>query len=156
VARGIAYIVYVLPVVVSFIIAGFVLNQILQEPDRELNMWPFEIENLTTQNEAIKILNIEKEYSTSTPVNVQVLVSNQSFDCGDLYITIFQLESASKTAVTQGGFFEQCFVDNNPILPIKDEFSETIKISGKYEIVAEMIDKNQKHTISSHVQFDVK
>jgi len=156
VARGIAYIVYILPVVVSFIIAGFVLNQILQEPDRELNMWPFEIENFTPQDESIKILNIEKEYSTSTPINVQVLVSNQSFDCGDLYITIFQLESTSKKAVTQEGFFEQCFVDNNPILPIKDEFTETIKISGKYEIVAEMIDKNQKHTISSHVQFYVE
>ena len=54
-------------------------------------------------------------------------------------ITIFDLNSSPKQSLTQSGFFEQCFGKNNLLLPINDEFSETIDIPGQYEIQIELI-----------------
>jgi hypothetical protein len=40
-ARKIAYVVFVLPVVISVILGGFVLSNVLAQPDRQLDMWQF-------------------------------------------------------------------------------------------------------------------
>lgn len=40
-ARGIVYVVFLLPVVVSVIFGFVVMVQILEDPGRELNMLPF-------------------------------------------------------------------------------------------------------------------
>ena len=133
-------VVFVLPVIFSIIFGSAVMADILQKPDRELHMIP----NLSSggshgsSHDPIKILGLESQYSTSQPVEIQVKISDSSFDCGDLYVTIF---SSTDDVVTQGGFFKQCFDGKSGILPIDDEFSKTIENPGSYKIVAEMVSK---------------
>lgn len=154
-ARGTVYVVFLLPIAFSIIFGAFVLNGILiEEPDRELNMWRFDSTFVSTKD--VEILGLEKQYSVSEPVKVQVSIENSSFDCGDLYITIYDVSSFSKEVVTQSGFFDQCFAKNNSVLPIGDEFSEKIDKSGNYEITAQMVDENGKNSVSGSAKFTVK
>ncbi len=39
-ARKTAYLVFLLPVIISVPVAAYVLMDILEQPDRELDMWP--------------------------------------------------------------------------------------------------------------------
>lgn len=41
-ARGTAYLVFLIPIIVSVPLAAYVLSDILSQPGRELDMWPFE------------------------------------------------------------------------------------------------------------------
>ena len=148
-ARGVLYVVFFLPVIFSIVFGSAVMADILQEPNRELNMWPSGSSG--THGKSIQIIGLAQQYTTSTPVKVMISVSDDSFDCGDLYVTIY----SGKTVVTQSGFLEQCFAKNNVNLPIGDDFSETMS-AGQYELVAEMKDKAQKHTISASGKFTVK
>ena len=154
------FFVFVLPVVLSLIFGGVVLSDILQKPGRELHLMPstnFEISvshNISnTSNAPIEIIGLAEQYTTSTPVKIQVKINDSSFSCGDLYVTIFP--SGKDTPITQGGFLEQCFESGNPVLPIDDQFSEIIDTPGSYEIVTQMISKQLKN-ISTEETFTVK
>ena len=147
------FIVFVLPVIFSLAFGTAVMTDILQKPDRELNMWPMSYsEGFSSNNEQIEIIGISKQYSISEPIEIQVKIDNLSFDCGDLYITIYS--SAKNDVITQGGFFEQCFENGNKILPIGDEFSKVIETPGSYEVVVEMVSKELKN-ISTRGAFTV-
>lgn len=124
---------------------------ILQEPERNLNMWQFEsISKPIASSEAIiEILGLEKEYDTNSPISLQVDVKDPTFDCGDLYITLYEVKGNSKNVVTQSGYFDQCFSNDDALLPIDDEFSETINSPGKYEVVVELNDEDQQKQTSS-------
>ncbi|HSD04238.1 MAG TPA: hypothetical protein VLB45_00600 [Nitrosopumilaceae archaeon] len=151
-----ALLVFLFPVVISAAFGTFVLSGVLTEPNRELNMWPFEIATKPpVGNEDIQIQNLLKQYSTSTPVEIKVLVSNLDFDCGDLYITIYDTV-APKDVIAQNGFFNQCFSEGNVLLPIGDTFSEKVGKSGEYEIVVEMNDKDYEKTVSATAKFRVQ
>ena len=153
-ARGVLYVVFVVPVVLSIIFASSVLGQVLQEPDRELNMMQFEISDRPiTYSKVIGIIGLESSYTTSTPIEIQVSITDEKFDCGDLYVTIYG--ATSKAVVTQSGYFGQCF-GKNTVLPIDDDFSETIDEPGNYEIKVEMYDKQQQNIISTVGKFSVK
>ena len=149
---GILYGVYVLPVIFSVILGSVVMMGILQEPDRELNMWPGSSKTIPN-DKSIQLIGLAEQYSSSTPVKILINIDDASFDCGDLYVTIY---SSDKKVVAQNGFLEQCFVKNKSVLPMGEDFSEIIDIPGKYELVAEMNDKTQKHTISTSGKFTVK
>ena len=154
-ASGVTYIVFVLPIVFSFVFGGAVLAQILQEPDRELNMMQFgELKTPITSSKSISILGLQSQYSTSEPVSVQISVTDDEFDCGDLYITIYH--STTKEVVTQSGFFDQCFAKSNSVLPMGENFSEVVDESGTYEIKVDISDKNQKESLSTKGKFTVK
>ncbi len=155
VVRGIVYAVFLLPVISSIIFGAFVLNGILiEKPERELNMWQFDSNFVSTHD--IEILGLEKQYSASDPVEIQVSIDDSLFDCGDLYITIYDVSSSSKQVVTQSGFFDQCFAKNNSVLPIGDEFSEIVDKSGNYEIIIQMVDDAGKNSVSKSAKFTVK
>ena len=146
-------VVFILPVIFSVIFGAVVMSDILQKPDRELNMWPMShSEQSPSHNAQIEIIGLSKQYPTSEPVKIQVKVNDSSFSCGDLYITIY---SSGKNVVTQGGFFEQCYESGSKILPIGDTFSEVIPDPGSYEIVAEMVSKQLKN-ISTKGTFTIK
>ncbi|MCV0431769.1 hypothetical protein [Nitrosopumilus sp.] len=147
------FVVFVLPIIFSLIIGSVVLGGILQKPDRELNMWPMSTEHGISHNLAIEIIGLSKQYSTTEPVEIQVQVNDSSFSCGDLYITIYA--SGKNEVITQGGFFEQCMASGNKIIPVDEQFSETIKTPGSYEIVVEMVSKQLKN-ISTKGTFTVK
>ena len=64
---------FVLPVIFSALFASVVLNDILQKPDRELNLWPMSSsEGLSSHGSLIEIVGLSKQYSTSQPVEIQV------------------------------------------------------------------------------------
>ena len=151
------FLVFVLPVIFSVLFSAAVMADILDKPDRELNMWQISYSEDSSSHsyshsDPIEIIGLSNQYSTSSPVEIQVKISDSSFDCGDLYVTIY---SSGDEVVTQGGFFEQCFEPGNKLLPIDDEFSKVVDSSGSYEITAQMVSKDLKN-ISTTEKFTVK
>ena len=148
---------FVFPVIFSIIFGSVVLSDILQKPDRELNLWPMSSSvgfSETKHNESqIEIIGLSKQYSSTEPVEIQVKVNDSSFSCGDLYITIYS--SNNNEVITQGGFFTQCFENENDFLPVSDEFSEVIATSGSYKISVDMISKDLTNISTSEI-FTVK
>ena len=143
-------VVFVLPAIFSLIFGSAVMAEILQKPDRELNLWPISSsEGFSNNDDPIEIIGLSKQYSTSEPIEIQVKINDSSFDCGDLYVTIYSSEK--NDVITQSGFFEQCFEQGSTILPVGDEFSKVIDSSGTYEIVAEMVSKKLMNISTSEV-----
>lgn len=156
-ATKVAFFVFLFPILLSLTLGSYVMTEVLNEPQRELNMWPFKSsEKNIVQSDSIKINSLQQKYSTTIPVNIKVSISDPAFDCGDLYITIYDLNTNPKQVVTQSGYFGQCFQKENSMLPIDDEFSEKIDKSGKYEIVAEISDTHYKKTITTSEKFTVE
>ncbi len=147
-------VVFVLPVIFSLIFGSVVMADILQKPDRELNMWPMSSsQEFSSYDAPIEILGLLKQYSTSEPIEIQVKIDDPSFDCGDLYVTIYS--TGKNDVITQSGFFEQCFEQGNSILPVGDKFSKVIDTPGSFEIVVEMVSKKLMN-ISTSGTFTVK
>jgi len=152
-----AFVVFLLPVILSLLFGTLVMAEVLKDPERELNMMQFDFSGVSeVSSDSLAIIGLEKEYSTSEPIKIQVSVTDSDFDCGDLYITIYDASLSSKPSVTQSGFFGQCFERNNSLLPVDDEFSEVIDVQGKYEIQIELIDKHGQKNISIKEIFVVK
>ena len=149
-ATRLAYVVFILPIVLSIAFGSVVMADVLQSSDRELTMWRV---GPTNNDKSIQIIGLEKQYPASTPIEIQVNVDDPFFDCGDLYVTIY---SGKNTVITQSGFFKQCFDENNVLLPIDDEFSEIIDTPGQYELVVKMNDQNQKSNITASEKFTIK
>jgi hypothetical protein len=152
--KGVTYVVYVLPVVFSLIFGSVVMADILQEPGRELNLLRVGSIGGNLHDDPLKIIGLETQYSISEPIQIQVFVEEQSFSCGDLYVTIYIV--GKENAVTQSGYFKQCFDDSNQFLPIEDQFSEIIDIPGRYELVVDMLDNDQENSITTSGEFIVK
>ena len=145
-----AYVVFILPIVLSIVFGSVVMADVLQSSDREINMWRI---GPTNNDKSIQIIGLEKQYPASTPIEIQVNIDDPFFDCGDLYVTIY---SGKNIVITQSGFFKQCFDENNVLLPIDDEFSEIIDTPGQYELVVKMNDQNQKSSITASGKFTIK
>jgi len=147
------FVVFVLPVIFSIVFGSAVMSDILQKPHRELNMWPMSYsEGVSSHKSSIEIIGLLKQYSVTVPIEIQIKVNDSSFDCGDLYITIY---SSTSDVVTQSGFFEQCFEKGNSMIPVDDKFSKIIDTPGSYELVAEMVSK-QLQNLSIKETFTVK
>ncbi|MGI0027636.1 MAG: hypothetical protein ACREAD_07330 [Nitrosopumilaceae archaeon] len=154
--QKIALVVFIFPVIISIFFGASVLSNVLVQPDRHLNMWQFvSHQPIQTGDNDIKIQNLVDSYSIFTPVSITVAVNNTAFDCGDLYITIYDLDTSPNQVAAQNGYFSQCFAENNSSLPIQDTFSQIIGKPGNYEIVTEMKDKNYQNTIKSTANFKV-
>ena len=154
---GTVYFVFILPVIFSIIFGCLVMSEVLKEPERELDIWQLKSSDSNdVSSDSVKILGLESEYSTNSEIKIQVTMDDRIFDCGDLYITINNIDQIQKKVVTQSGFFGQCFDRNNSILPVDDKFSEIIETPGNYEVLIEIVDKHNKKTISSSAEFTVK
>jgi len=155
--RKIAYLVFVFPVIISIVFGGYVLSDVLGQPDRQLNMWQFKFKTEPSQvgDQDIRIMNLHNSYSTSTPLDLTVRVNNTAFDCGDLYITVYDLNTSPKQVTVQNAYFSQCFVENKSILPIGDVFSYAIDKPGSYQAEAEMKDKTNQNSIRVTADFKV-
>ncbi|MDE1811855.1 MAG: hypothetical protein KGH86_05295 [Thaumarchaeota archaeon] len=149
--KKIAYVVFVFPVIVSLIFGGYVLSDVLGQPDRQLNMWQFKVTSDIGQQQGdkqIRLINLVSNYTVSTPLNFSVMVNDTSFDCGDLYMTIYDPNESPKQVLVQHAYFTQCFAQTNSSLPIQDTFSSVIDKPGIYQIVAQMKDKTNQNSIS--------
>ena len=151
-------IVFVLPVIFSIIFGSAVMADILQKPDRELNMWPMSFSDgssshgSSSHDSSLTIIGLSSQYLASEPIEVQVKVNDSSFNCGDLYITIYT--SGNNDVVTQGGFFNQC-LKNGDLFPINDKFSKIITVPGSYQITADIVSTDLSN-ISTSGTFTVK
>ena len=93
------------------------MADILQKPDRELNMWPMSHYDVSSSHGPdLKIIELANQYLVSEPIEVQIEIHDSSFICGDLYITIYDISTSEKQVLTQSGFLKQCFIQNNNIL----------------------------------------
>ncbi len=142
------FVVFVLPIIFSLVFGSAVMADILQKPNRELNMWPMSSsEGFSSYTTPIEIVGLSNQYSTSEPIEIQVKIDDVSFDCGDLYVTIYS--TGKNDVITQSGFFDQCFEQGSNILPVEDEFSKVIDTPGSYKIVVEMVSKKLMNISSS-------
>lgn len=158
--RKIAYIVFVLPVVISVILGGYVLSDVLAQPDRQLNMLQLNLNFPTGPAQEgsndIRITNLNSSYPVSVPMNFVVRVNNTSFNCGDLYMTIYNLNMSPKHVVSQSAYFSQCFAQTNSTLPIHATFSPVINATGTYQIQADMKDRSYQNDINVTATFNVQ
>ena len=154
--RRVAFAVFLVPIVISIAFGSYVMAEILNEPDRELNLLPFTFPEKTTVKSigGISLTSLQNVYLSGTPINIGVSITDPFFDCGDLYFTLYTLNTEPKQVLTQNAYFEQCF-DSGVLLPIDDEFSEIISKPGNYELVVEMHDKEYTKTISATAKFTV-
>jgi len=134
------FVVYVLPIIFSLIFPSTIITNILQKPNKKLNISPMSsLEGSSSNDATIEIIGLLKQYSTSEHIEIQVKIDDSSFNCGDLYVTIYSIEK--NDVINQSGFFEQCFEKGSKILPVGDEFSQVIDTPGSYKIVVEMVSK---------------
>lgn len=138
--------VFVIPIVFSFVYGGAVLSLALQNPDRT-----FEFSG--TESSSIQIIQLQNEYTSSDAITAQVSVNDPEFNCGDLYMTIYDVSTAKK-AVKQGAFFDQCY-DSGGTLPVTDKFSEKLD-PGKYLLEVQLFDKEGDKFLSSSQKFTVR
>ena len=146
------FVVFILPIIFSVIVGSIVMADTLQKPDRELNLWPMS-NSETSHGSPIQIIGLSSQYSLSESIEIKVKISDSSFNCGDLYITIYNSEKSN--VITQGAFFEQCFNSESNLLPIDDKFSKVISTPGSYNLVVDLISKDLSN-ISTSGTFTVK
>lgn len=107
-----------------------------------------------TQSDSIAILNLQSQYSLGESIDPQITVDNPAYDCGNLYITVYDVALGQKTAVKQGAFFNQCY-GNSGTLPIDDKFSEKFD-PGQYLLEAQLFDKNGDNFLNTSQKFSVQ
>ena len=125
------------------------MAETLNNSDRELNFLQFDGENyISSSNNEISLVNFNNELTQNSNLEFTINFSNADFNCGDLYITIYDVTTQEKQILTQSGYLKQCFVQNNNILPVGENYSELLSKSGTYEIYIEIFDEKYSKNIS--------
>ena len=144
------FIVYILPIILSVSLGTLVMAEALNDPARELNIWQSDSGISTTQQgDKLVIIGLDKAYSISDSIQFEIKVTNSDFECGDLYITIYEMSNGGDDqVVTQNGYLKQCFLKYQQNLPLGEEYSEIITNSGMYKIVIEVFDQAYDDSLS--------
>jgi|TARA_B110000014_G_C19802717_1_gene416906 hypothetical protein len=145
------FIVYILPIILSISLGTFVMAEALNDPERELDMWQFDPTTSSTKQgtHELDIIGLEKSYSVSEPIQFKIKINDSDFECGDLYITIYEMSNeGDDQVVTQNGYLKQCFLKYQQNLPLGEEYSEIITNSGMYKIVIEVFDQAYDDSLS--------
>ena len=133
-ARSVAYAVFVLPVIFTVVFSTMVLAGALDTMDRELNMWPPNTHDASPSGDEITIWGIQQEYAESDTIDIQVNVSGSHYDCGTLYIRMY--DSAGKL-VEESTYESQCYAAESLLLPLEG-FSTTAGAPGIYTVTVTM------------------
>ena len=148
--------IYVLPIVLSVSLGTAVMAETLSNSDRELNFLQFGGEGYSSNSEdKINLIGFNTEITQNSNLEFGINFSNSDFNCGDLYITIYDITSG-KQVLTQSGYLKQCFIENNNTLPVDESYSELISNSGTYEIHIEIFDQKYSKSISMTETLRVK
>ena len=87
------------------------MAETLSSPDRELNFAQFGGEGHTSSSKSeISLIGFSNEIVQNSNIEFSIQFSNSDFNCGDLYITIYDTSSSEKQVLTQSGFLKQCFI----------------------------------------------
>ena len=147
--RGTAIAAFVIPIVFSFIYGGSVLS--LASNDQSRNSWVLS----ESRSDSIALIDLKDDYTAPDSLSAQVSVSDPAYDCGDLYLTIYDISPSGKKPISQNTFFDQCYGASGKI-PLNEEFSEKIDKPGKYLLVAQLFDKDGVKFLTAERQFTVK
>ena len=144
-----AFVVYVLPIVLSISLGSAVMAETLSNPERELNFLQFGGEGYNSSSKSeISLVGFNDEIIQNSNLEFTIKFTNPDFNCGDLYITIYDVTTSEKQVLTQSGYLKQCFIQNNNILPVDETYSELITKSGTYEIYVEIFNDKYSENIS--------
>jgi hypothetical protein len=144
-----AFVIYVLPIVLSVSLGTAVMAETLSSPDRELNFLQFGGEGHTSSSKSgINLVGFNDEIEQNSNLEFSIKFLNSDFNCGDLYITIYDVTTSEKQVLTQSGYLKQCFIQNENILPVDDTYSELITKPGTYEIYIEIFNEKYSENIS--------
>ena len=144
-----AFVIYILPIVLSVSLGTAVMAETLNDSDRELNFLQFGGEGYTSSSKSeISLVGFNTEITQNSNLEFDIKLSNPDFNCGDLYITIYNVSTSEKQVLTQSGYLKQCFIQNNNTLPVGENYSELIIESGTYEIYVEIFNDKYSKNIS--------
>ena len=125
------------------------MAETLNDSDRELNFLQFGGEGYTSSSKSeISLVGFNTEITQNSNLEFDIKLSNPDFNCGDLYITIYNVSTSEKQVLTQSGYLKQCFIQNNDTLPVDDIYSELITEPGIYEIYVEIFNEKYSKNIS--------
>ena len=124
------------------------MAETLNSSDRELNFLQFGGEAYIRTTDEISFDGFNSEIAQNSNLEFSLKVSNPDYDCGDLYITIYEISTSEKQIFTQSGYLKQCFIQNNNILPVGESYSELISKPGSYEIHIEIFNDKYSDSIS--------
>ena len=147
-AKSSIFLIYLLPIVLSVSLGTAVMAETLSDSERELNFLQFGGEGYISSSKTdIQLIGFSSEIIQNSNLEFSITFSNSDFNCGDLYITIYDVSTSEKQVLTQSGYLKQCFIQNNNILPVGESYSELISKPGLYEIYVEIFDeKYSKNT----------
>jgi len=152
-----AFVIYILPIVLSVSLGTAVMAETLGNSDRELNFLQFGGEGYSPSDKSeISLIGYTTEIAKNSNLEFSINLSNSDFNCGDLYITIYDISTSEKEVLTQSGYLKQCFIQNNNILPVGENYSELNSKPGTYEIYVEIYDQKYSKSISMTETLRVK
>ena len=125
------------------------MAETLSSSDRELNFLQFGDgkSHSSSSTHGLSLIGLNSEIAQNSNLEFTINFSDSDFNCGDLYITIYDVTSG-KQVLTQSGYLKQCFVQNNDLLPVDDTFSELITQPGTYEIHIEIFNEKYSESVS--------
>ena len=125
------------------------MAETLSSSDRELNFLQFGDgkSHSSSSTHGISLIGLNSEIAQNSNLEFSINFSDSDFNCGDLYITLYDITS-EKQVLTQSGYLKQCFIQNNNTLPVDDTFSELITKSGTYEIHVEIFNEKYSESVS--------
>ena len=148
-AKSSIFIIYLLPIVLSASLGTAVMAETLSDSERELNFLQFGGEGYISSSKTdIQLIGFSSEIIQNSNLEFSITFSNSDFNCGDLYITIYDVSTSEKQVLTQSGYLKQCFIQNNNILPVGESYSELISKPGLYEIYVEIFDEKYSKNMS--------
>ena len=125
------------------------MAETLSDSERELNFLQFGGEGYISSSKTdIQLIGFSSEIIQNSNLEFSITFSNSDFNCGDLYITIYDVSTSEKQVLTQSGYLKQCFIQNNNILPVGEIYSELISKPGLYEIYVEIFDEKYSKNMS--------
>lgn len=145
-AKGGAYVVFVLPVVFTVVFSTAVLAGALDTMDRELNMWPGKSHKSVPTSGDISITGLLAEYKVSDTIEFQVDVTDARYDCGTLDV---QLYDSGGELVEERTYESQCFVAESLPLPLGG-FAAKVGAPGSYTLTV-TISAGGDHLLASAV-----
>lgn len=144
--RGTAVAAFVIPIVFSFVFGGSVLSLALSNTLSS---------GVVSQSGSMSITGILDDYTAPVNVIAKVSVSDPAYDCGDLYLTVFDVSTSPKKSVGQHAFFDQCYGTGGTI-PLDEEFAQKIEKPGQYSLVAQLFDKDGNKFLTAEKNLTVK
>ena len=133
-ARGVAYAVFVLPVIFTVAFSTAVLAGALDTMDRELNMWPSGSHGPSPADGEIAIIGLHQEYGESEAIEFQIDVTEARYDCGTLDIRMYDSMGG---LVEERSYESQCFAAESLSLPLEG-FSTAAGPPGSYTLTITM------------------